>query len=198
MKKNLTKLYDQFTGLERVRLVIEAAARGDEAEVDNLVRSCPRKHFSCGDDAYAVPLKATWELVQAACHDIDRYIGRLQALDVVQCMISRLIEQLHKFDNIPRKRIEDMVGTLKGISETPIAIYRAATLAEIKVLYEAFGKFFQGKLGLTPGALLKVYATPYWEWLEDLKEEISEVEVDPEKVADMVKLLDKSWNLNFY
>jgi hypothetical protein len=47
---------------------------------------------------------------------------------------------------------------------------------------------------LSPDTLLKVF-TPYWEWLEDLKEEISEVEVDPEKVADMVKRLDKSWNL---
>jgi hypothetical protein len=195
MKKNLAKLYCHLTGLERVRLVIKAQARGDEAEVAHLVQSCPRAHYSSGDSAYTVPMRATFDLVGAVCHDFDRYMGRLQALDVVQCMISVLIEHLHKFDKIPRKRIEDMVGTLKGFSETPIAIFRAATLAKIKELHEAFGKFFQDKLGLTPDALLKVYATPYWEWLEDLKEEISEVEVDPKKVAEMVKRLDKSWNL---
>jgi hypothetical protein len=61
-------------------------------------------------------------------------------------------------------------------------------------LHEAFGKFFQDKLDLPPDTLLKGL-TPYWEWLEDLKEEILEVEVDPEKVADMVKLLDNGWNL---
>jgi hypothetical protein len=195
MKKNLAKLYDQLTGIERLRLVIEAEARGDDAEVDNLVRSCPRKHFSCGDDAYTVPLKATWELVQAACHDFDRYMGRLQALDVVQCMISGLIEHLHKFDKIPRKRIEDIVATLEGFSEAPVAHFRVAILAEIKGLYEAFGKFFQGKLDLTSDALLKAYAKPYWEWLDRLKEEISGIEVDPEIVAKMEKQLDKSWNL---
>jgi len=41
---------------------------------------------------------------------------------------------------------------------------------------------------------LKAY-TPYWEWLENLKEEISGIEVDPEIVAEMEKRLDKSWNL---
>ena len=194
MKKNLTKLYDQFTGLERVRLVIKAQARGDEAEVAHLVQSCPRANYSSGDSAYTVPMRATFDLVGAVCHDFDRYMGRLQALDVVQCMLSGLIERLSNLDKIPRKRIEDIVGTLEGFSETPIGIYRAATLAKIKELHEAVGKFFQDKLDLPPDTLLKAF-TPYWEWLEDLKEEISEVEVDPEKVADMVKLLDKSWNL---
>lgn len=194
MKKNLIKLYDQFTGLERLRLVIEAQARGDEAEVARLVQFCPRVNYSSGDSAYMVPMRATFDLVGAVCHDFDRYMGRLQALDVVQCMISGLIERLYEFDKIPRKRIEDIAGTLKGFSENPIAIYRAVTLATIKELHEAFGKFFQDKLDLSPDTLLKVF-TPYWEWLEDLKEEISEVEVDPEKVADMVKRLDKSWNL---
>ena len=198
MKKNLIKLYDQFTGLERLRLVIEAKARGDEAEVAHLVQSCPRANYSSGDNSYTVPMGATFDLVGAVCHDFDRYMGRLQALDVVQCMISGSIEHLYKLDKIPRKRIEDIAGTLQCFSESPIAFYRAATLAKIKELHEAVGKFFQDKLDLPPDTLLKALVTSYWEWLEDLKEEISEVEVDPEKVADMVKLLDKSWNLNFY
>jgi hypothetical protein len=195
MKKNLTKLYDQFTGLERLRLVIEAQARGDEAEVARLVQSCPRAHYSSGDNSYTVPLRATFDLVGAVCHDFDRYMGRLQALDVVQCMISGSIEHLYKLDKIPRKRIEDIAGTLQSFSESPIAFYRAATLAKIKELHEAFGKFFQDKLDLPPHTLLKALVSPYWEWLEELQEEISEVEVDSEKVADMVKRLDKSWKL---
>jgi hypothetical protein len=193
MKKNLTKLYDQFTGLERLRLVIEAQARGDEAEVAQLVQSCPRSHYSSGDHSYTVPMEATFDLVGAVCHDFARLKGGLKALAAVQCMISRLKEHLPK-DKIPKKKIEDIVGTLEGFSETAIAGLRVAILVEIKGLYDAFGKFFQNKLDLSPDTLLKAF-TPYWEWLEDLKEEITAVEVDPEKVADMVKRLDKSWNL---
>jgi hypothetical protein len=194
MKKNLTKLYDQFTGLERLRLVIEAHARGDEGEVAHLVQSCPRANYSSGDNSYTVPMRATCGLVEAVCHDFARLNGGLKALYVVQCVISELIEHLHKFDNIPQERIEDIAGIVKDFAEEPIAHYRTIILAEIKKFYKAFGKFFQDKLDLPPDTLLKAL-TPYWEWLEDLKEEISEVEVDPEMVADMVKLLDKSWNL---
>ncbi len=182
------------TGLERVRLVIKAQARGDEAEVAHLVQSCPRANYSSGDNSYTVPMRATFDLVGAVCHDFDRHMGCLQALDVVQCMLSGLIERLSSLDKIPRERIEDIKGTLEGFSEIPIGSYRAVILAKIKELHEAFGKFFQDKLDLPPDTLLKAF-TPYWEWLEDLKEEISEVEVDPEKVADMAKRLDKSWNL---
>jgi hypothetical protein len=194
MKKNLTKLYDQFTGLERLRLVIEAQARGDEGEVAHLVQSCPRSHYSSGDHSYTVPMRATCGLVEAVCHDFARLNGGLKALYVVQCVISELIEHLHKFDNIPQERIEDIAGIVKDFAEEPIAHYRTIILAEIKKFYEAFGQFFQEKLDLPPDTLLKAF-TPYWEWLDNLKKEISEVEVDPEKVADMVKRLDKSWNL---
>jgi len=194
MKKNLAKLYDQFTGLERLRLVIEAKARGDEAEVAHLVQSCPRSHYSSGDHSYTVPMRATFDLVWAVCHDFGWHKGRLQTLDAVQFMISGFIEHLSKLDKIPRKRIDDIVGTLEGFSETTITHFRVVMLTEIKELYEAFGKFFQDKLDLPPDTLLKAY-TPYWEWLENLKGEISGIEVDPEIVAEMEKRLDKSWNL---
>jgi len=194
MKKNLAKLYDQFTGLERLRLVIGAQARGDEAEVTCLVQSCPRVNYSSGDRAYTVPMRATVHLVEAVCHNFDRGIGRLQALDAVQCMISGLIDHLSKLDNVPQKKIEVIVETLEGLSEMQIAPFRVAMLAEIKVAHEAIGKFFQDKLNLPSDTLLKAFATPYWEWLEELKEEISTVEVDPERVAEFEERLDNGWN----
>ena len=75
-----------------------------------------------------------------------------------------------------------------------IAPFRMAMHAEIKVVHEELGQFFQDKLDLPPDTLLKAY-TPYREWLENLKGEISGIEVDPEIVAEMEKRLDKSWNL---
>jgi hypothetical protein len=60
-------------------------------------------------------------------------------------MISRLIDCLSKLDNVPRKTIEVIVGTLEGLSEMQIAPIRVAMLAEIKAVHEALGKFFQDK-----------------------------------------------------
>jgi hypothetical protein len=114
-KPNVAKFYDQLNGGERLRLVIEALARGDEMEVQRLVQSCPRRQYRGGDDTYAAPMRATFYLVQAVCHDFGRGQGRLQALDAVQFMISRLIDCLTKLDNIPRKTIEVIIGTLKGL-----------------------------------------------------------------------------------
>ena len=65
-----------------------------------------------------------------------------------------------------------------------IAPFRMAMHAEIKAVHEELGQFFQDKLDLPPDTLVKAFATPYWEWLEDLKEETSRVEVDPERVED--------------
>jgi hypothetical protein len=76
-KADLAKLYDKLTGLERLRLVIAAQARGDEVEVAHLVQSCPRRNYSGGDDTYVAPMRATFDLVQAVCHDFDRGQGRL-------------------------------------------------------------------------------------------------------------------------
>ena len=194
-KPNVAKFYDQLNGEERLRLVIEALARGDEIEVQRLVQSCPRRNYSGGDDMYVAPMRATLDLVQAVCHDFDRGQGRLQALDAVQFMISRLMACLTKLDNIPRKTIEVIIGTLEGLSEMQIAPFRVAMLAEIKAVHEALGNFFQDQLDLSPDIMLKAFATPYWEWLEDLQKEISGVKVDPERVADMEKRLGKSWNL---
>jgi hypothetical protein len=188
-KPNVAKFYDQLNGEERLRLVIEALARGDEIEVQRLVHSCPRKNYSDGDDAYVVPLKATYDLVQAACHDLDRGRGRLQALDSVQLMISRLIEALSELDKVSQETIETIIGILEGLSEMQITPFRVAMLAGIKAVHKALGKFFQDKLDLSPDTLLKAFAPPYWEWLDDLKEEISGVEVDPERVAEFEKRL---------
>ncbi len=193
-KANPAKLYDQLTAHERIRLVIEAMARGDEIEVQRLVQSCPRRNYTGGDDTYVVPMRATFDLVQVVCHDFDRGQGRLQALDAVQFMISRLIDCLSKLDNVPRKTIEVIVGTLEGLSEMQIAPFRVAMLAEIKAVHEALGKFFQDKLDLPPDTLLKALALPYREWLKNLKEEISGLKVDPDRVAEFEERLDNGWN----
>lgn len=200
MKKNLAKLYDRLTGLERLKLAIEASARGDKAEAERLRQTCPRATYNCGDEAYTKPLEATFALIEAVCHDFDRGMGRLQALDAIQFMISRTVEALSKLKaRVKRKSsqeaIETVIETFEGLSEMQVGPFRQGMIAEIKAVHEGLEKFSQDKLDLPSDTLLKAFASPYWEWLEDLKKEIIGVEVNPERLSDFEKRLDDAWNL---
>lgn len=47
-----SSLYDTLTPIQRVIATIEAEARDDTAEVERLVKSCPKKIYTMNDDAY--------------------------------------------------------------------------------------------------------------------------------------------------
>ena len=49
----LTHLYDRLTVPERFRLMLDARARDDEAEIRRLEASCPRKPYMMVDAEYA-------------------------------------------------------------------------------------------------------------------------------------------------
>jgi hypothetical protein len=61
-------------------------------------------------------------------------------------------------------------------------------------VYEGLGRFSEDKFDMPPDTLLKAFAPPYWEWLENLKEEISGIEADPKRMEDFEKMLSKGWD----
>jgi hypothetical protein len=48
----LTKYYHDFTPMERLNLVIAAITRDDNAEVEKLLKTCPRRHYTQRDAAF--------------------------------------------------------------------------------------------------------------------------------------------------
>ncbi len=64
----LAKLYDRLTPLERFPLILAAAERGDDAEVQRLSHSAPRIHLSLPDH-HAL---SDGVLLQALIHVIDQ------------------------------------------------------------------------------------------------------------------------------
>src|SRR4051812_47749143 len=48
----MAKAYEQLTGEERFRLMLEAMARGDEREAERLEQTCPQHTYRCDDDAF--------------------------------------------------------------------------------------------------------------------------------------------------
>ncbi len=195
-KGNLAKLYDRLTAHERLRLVIGAQARGDDAEVDRLVQSCPRVNYSAGDDAYVVPMKAALDITQAICHYLDREQGRLETINFVQCLISLFFEKWPKPEKKKeREQYEVAMETVEVISDVLNKPYQKRIMGRIKELLEGFEQFCQRELDLSHEKVFKAFAMPYWEWLEELKDEIANAEVDPDKVADFEKKLSYAWNL---
>jgi hypothetical protein len=79
MKKDgLKKLYDRLTPEERFKLVIEAIARGDEAECRNLVKSCPILIYEMNDKAYEDLVRASEKMTTLACLDLAPRLIKLR------------------------------------------------------------------------------------------------------------------------
>jgi hypothetical protein len=78
-------------------------ARGDEPEVDRLVKSSPKKTYKMGDDAYTRRLEAMNEICRALCLDLAKAQGKLETINIVQCLLSVMIEKYPKSQNKKEK-----------------------------------------------------------------------------------------------
>src|SRR5688500_267098 len=76
-----TKLYEQVSGPERLTLVPEALARGDEGEADRLSGSCPRKDYRMRDAAYGDRLDISFDVMAVACIDLRCLWGKVRTLE---------------------------------------------------------------------------------------------------------------------
>ncbi len=75
------KLYETFSGPERLTLVLEALARRDEGEADRLSGSCPRKTYTMRDAAYGDRLDTAFDIMAIACIDLRCLWGKLRTLE---------------------------------------------------------------------------------------------------------------------
>ncbi len=80
MKKDgLRRFYDRLTP-ERFRLLVEAAARGDEGECRNLNKSCPRVVYEMNDASYEDRVRASEEITVLTCLDLAPWLAKLRML----------------------------------------------------------------------------------------------------------------------
>ena len=63
-------VYESLTPRQRVIATIEAEARGDDDEVNRLVKTCPKKTYSQADAAYTDTMIKLWALSAAIECDI--------------------------------------------------------------------------------------------------------------------------------
>ncbi len=83
-KNGLGKLYDRFTPEERFRLVLEAQSRGDEEDVQRLVRTCPRYNYAMTDAEYTDRMITASSLVYVVALDLAPRIARARMIEAFE------------------------------------------------------------------------------------------------------------------
>jgi hypothetical protein len=74
------KLYETFAPRERLVLLLEAMARGDEGETLRLRRSCPRKTYSGPDAAFDDRLELALDTAAMVCAELSSLTAQLRLL----------------------------------------------------------------------------------------------------------------------
>jgi hypothetical protein len=86
-KKGLHRHYDRLTPEERFRLDVLAMARGDEAESERLVVSCPRFSYTMNDRLFAGRWQGAIELTLRVYIPLGEQLAKLQMVDAFRQMV---------------------------------------------------------------------------------------------------------------
>jgi hypothetical protein len=131
--KDLTKLYDRLTPVERLRAFVEAAGRRDTAEMDRLNDTCPRKTYEMEDYAYTRGKMMFWILALAHHAEAGRY---------AQCAFFALVVLASE------EAAPDVTEPMEKLFEASVRRYRTNFVAWDR---------FCGETGIAPDAVLSAY-----------------------------------------
>ena len=82
--RSLGKLYDRLTLDERVKLVIQAKARGDAEDTKRLIESCPTKTCNMTAIAFGDQISGSWKITMILCHLLAPSLARLHTIAAVR------------------------------------------------------------------------------------------------------------------
>src|SRR5919202_35014 len=114
MKKDkLGKFYDRFDPDERFRLVLEAAARGDEEDIERLRDTCPRETYSANEIAYSDRISGSLKMTMMLCQLLAPSLTKLRNLAAFRQILSLTFEHC-----INEVRLAYLRGHERGVSRT--------------------------------------------------------------------------------
>ena len=112
-KDKLGEFYDRFDPDERFRLVLEAAARGDEEEIERLRETCPRETYTASDIAFTDRISGSLKITMMLCQLLAPSLTKLRTLAAFREVLS------HTFDHgINTARLAFIRGHERGVSRT--------------------------------------------------------------------------------
>src|SRR5919107_4620731 len=86
-KKSLHRYYDRLTPEERFRLDVLAMARGDAAESERLVVSCPRFSYKMNERGFAGRWQGAIEITLRVYIPLGELLAKLQMVDAFREMV---------------------------------------------------------------------------------------------------------------
>ncbi len=91
-KKNLGGVYDLLAPEERLQLVLEAATRQDQTEVERLAGTCPRYRYTFvrSDPAFTERLQASRQIAICVCLMLMEILAKLTVIRVSQECVALL------------------------------------------------------------------------------------------------------------
>ena len=112
-KDKLGEFYDRFDPDERFRLVLEAAARGDEEEIERLRDTCPRVRYTAIDIAYSDRISGSLKMTMLICQLLAPSLTKIRTLAAFRKVLS------YAFDHcINTARLAYVSGHDGGASRT--------------------------------------------------------------------------------
>jgi len=110
-KDKLGEFYDRFDPDERFRLVLEAAARGDEEEIERLRETCPRETYTASDIAYTDQISGSLKITMMLCQVLAPSLTEIRTLAAFREVLS------HTFDHcINTVRLAYLRAHERGVS----------------------------------------------------------------------------------
>jgi hypothetical protein len=241
------KLYDQFAPWERLVLLLEAMARGDDAETLLLRRSCPRKTYSGPDAAFDDRFALAHDTVAVVCGDLRALVAQIRVLHwaMENC---EYFSALHHIDaemaffqgvrcgqglppspdysggpegdtcDTPETQTddeetdlgplgEDLAARTTAVAQRPgrstrliLRLMRRAgeeLAAELLAVWEAFGHFCTGRLGVSPERALGACGYPAGEELAEALKAYGHVKPDGKTAGEYRRLLLRIWDRQF-
>ena len=91
MKKLKDKAYYDLSTRERIIASVEASARGDENEIQKLIKTCPRKNYSSTDFSYSKRMDYLFTMQMAVECDITS-----KTLDYIFAVLAMMDKDLEK------------------------------------------------------------------------------------------------------
>lgn len=189
----LVRSYDRLDAEERFRLVMEAAARGDDRERDRLSQAAPMRAYKIADPTYMDRVDAAHDLSVALALDLGPRLMMLRLLRATPELVARSMavgaEAAVASEEDLRELVEAAVSEPVGQAVESLA---ARVRSEAAAVAHAFAGVCRERMGLEPETVLRASLGPLYAERLALADLTS---ASPDKVhlAEWRELLERTW-----
>lgn len=200
---NLSKHYDKLQPHERFQLALKAQARGDEADVEALKRTCPKETYRMNEAAVTDRFDALFHLVAAYLMATEQTKGKLVIHEAAQELVSHLIGQAEdavRFaywrgfadgGNDETGKLTDEIQDLKEFADRMLEAIRQGIMSRARGDLEAFETVCKERVGLNADSVLAGSGVAEClDWLD--REELMSAE--PVEIPELKEAFISAWD----